>query len=141
MKSRWILAAMLLFVGSSLAVALSEGGANFDFLKDQDRKVLQDRFVKDIYPMMLKDGKNGCVGCHSGKIVSSLKMSGDAEKDFRMLVKDGFFIPKDAGSVLTRIQSKDRKRRMPPPGKGDPWTKEEMEVLNKFVLDVEAKQQ
>jgi hypothetical protein len=141
MRSRWILAAMLLFVGSSLAAALSEGGANFDFLKDEDRKVLQERFVKDIYPMMLKDGKNGCVGCHSGKIVSSLKMSGDAEKDFRMLVKDGFFIPNDAGSVLTRVQSKDRKRRMPPPGKGDPWTKEEMEVLNKFVLDVEAKQQ
>ena len=142
MKSRWILAAMLLFVGSSLAAALAEGVANFDFLKDEDRKVLQERFVKDIYPMMLKDGKNGCVGCHSGKIVSSLKMTGDAEKDCRMLVKDGFFIPNDAGSVLTRIQSKDRKRRMPPPGKGDPWTKEEMEVLGAIKLrEVEKAQQ
>lgn len=141
MKTRLILAAMLLFTGTGIAAALAGGGGNFDFLNDADRKVMQERFVKEIYPMMQKDGKNGCVGCHNGKIVSSLKMTGNAEKDFRMLLKEGFFIPGDSGSVLTRIQSTNRKQRMPPPGKGDPWTKEEMEVLHKFVVELDKKQQ
>ncbi len=141
MKTRLILAAMLLFTGAGIAAALAGGGGNFDFLNDADRKVMQERFVKEIYPMMQKDGKNGCVGCHNGKIVSSLKMTGNAEKDFRMLLKEGFFIPGDSGSVLTRIQSTNRKQRMPPPGKGDPWTKEEMEVLHKFVVELDKKQQ
>ena len=141
MRKRLILPAMLAFVGSSLAATLAGGGANFDFLTDSDRKVLQERFVKEIWPLMQRGEKNGCVGCHNGKIVSSLKMSGNAEKDFRMLVKDGFFIPDDSGSVLTRIKSKDRKQRMPPPGKGDPWTQEETEVLHKFVMDLDRKQQ
>jgi hypothetical protein len=136
-----MLTAMLVFVGSSFAVTLAGGGANFDFLTDADRKAMQDRFVKEIWPLMERGQKNGCVGCHNGKIVSSLKMSGYAEKDFRMLVKDGFFLPDDSGSVLTRIKSKDRKQRMPPPGKGDPWTQEETQVLHKFVMDLDSKQQ
>src|SRR5439155_2814267 len=131
---------LLLFVGSNIAMALV-GGANFDFLKEEDRAVLEKRFVKEIYPLLLRGEKQGCVGCHSGKIVSSLKMSGNAEKDFRMLLKEGFFIPGDSGSMLTRIQSKDRKRRMPPPGKGDPWTEKETEVLHRFVVDLDKKQQ
>jgi hypothetical protein len=141
MKTRLILMAMLIFVASSFAAALAGGGANFDFLTDADRKVMQERFVKEIWPLMQRGEKNGCVGCHNGKINSSLKMSGNAEKDFRMLVKDGFFIPDDTGSVLTRIKSKDRKKRMPPPGKADAWTQEEMEALHKFVTDLDKKQE
>jgi hypothetical protein len=141
MRTRWMLAAMLLFFGTSLAANLAGGGANFDYLSDADRKVMQERFVKEVWPLMERGGKQGCVGCHNGKIVSSMKMSANAEKDFRMLVKEGFFIPGDSGSVLTRIKSKDRKQRMPPPGKGDPWTQEEMDLLNKFVVDLDAKRQ
>ena len=143
MKNRTVLALLIIFIGAGLAVAFggSGAGANFDFLKDEDRTVLQERFTKEIYPLMKRGDKNGCVGCHNGKIVSALKMSGDAQKDFRMLVKEGFFIPSDAGSLHTRIISKDRKKRMPPPGKGDPWTMEESELLRKFVADVDQKQQ
>jgi len=142
MKTRSILATLLLIVGSSLAAAFGGGvGANFDFLKEDDRKVLQERFTKEIWPLLHRGEKNGCVGCHNSKIVSALKMSGNPEKDFRMLVKDGFFLPNDSGSVLTRIESKDRKKRMPPPGKGEPWTDAEKEVLQKFVADLEKKQQ
>ena len=144
MKARAILALVLIGLGSTLVAALAAGpGPNFDFLKDEDRKVLQDRFTKEIYPLMQRHEKNGCVGCHhqSGKINSSLKMTGNADKDFRMLVKDGFFIPNDTGSMLTRVTSKDRKKKMPPPGKADPWTKEEVELLTKFVSDLDSKQQ
>ena len=141
MKTRWMLAAMLLFVGSGLAAALAGGGANFDHLTDGDRNVLQERFVKEIWPLLERNGKNGCVGCHNGKIMSSLKMTGKADKDFRMLVKDGFFLPDDTGSVLTRVTSSNRKKVMPPAGKGDRWTKAEVEVLEKFVMDLDKKQQ
>ena len=140
MKSQLLFGVLLLFVGANIAMALV-GGANFDFLKEEDRAVLEKRFVKEIYPLLLRGEKQGCVGCHNGKIVSSLKMSGNAEKDFRMLVKEGFFIPNDSGSMLTRIKSKDRKQKMPPPGKGDPWTEKETELLHQFVMDLDKKQQ
>ena len=141
MKTRLILAAMLLFFGTSITFSLAGSGPNFDFLTDADRKVMQDRFTKEIYPMLQKEGKQGCVGCHNGKINSQLKMSGDAEKDFRKMVKDGFFLKDDSGSLLSHILSKDRKKRMPPPGKGDPWTEKETELLNRFVIDLDKKQQ
>ena len=140
MKTRLLLGVLLLFGGANLAMALA-GGANFDFLKDEDRAVLEKRFVKDIYPLMLRGDKQGCVACHNGKIVSSLKMSGNAEKDFRMLVKEGFFIPNDSGSALTRITTKNRKQKMPPPGKGEPWTEKETQLLHDFVMDLDKKQQ
>ena len=137
MKTRLILAAMMIFVGSTFAVALAQVGPNFDYLNDADRKVMQERFVKELWPLLERGGKKGCVGCHDGKINSSLKMSGKAEKDFRMMVKDGFFIPDDTGSALTRITARNEKKKMPPPGKGEPWTKAEVEVLSKFVADLD----
>lgn len=141
MKSRSMLAATLIFAGFAVAATLAAGGANFDFLTDADRKVMQERFTKEVWPLMLRGEKNGCVGCHNGKINGTLKMAGKVDKDFPMLVKDGFMIPGDSGSLLSHIKSKDRKKRMPPPGKGDPWTEAEMNVLHQFVMDLDKKQQ
>ena len=140
-KSRLILAAMLILVGSSVGATLAGSrGLNFDFLSDADRKGMQERFAKELWPLMQRGEKVGCVGCHNGKINSQLKMSGDLDKDFRMMVKDGFFLKDDSGSVLSHIKSKDRKKRMPPPGRGEPWTEAEMDVLSKFVVDLDKKQ-
>ena len=75
------------------------------------------------------------------KSLETLKRPWMIDKDFPMLVRDGFFIPGDSGSVYAHVISKDRKKLMPPPGKGDPWTKDESEVLRKFVDDLETKQQ
>ncbi len=140
MKARTMLAVTWMLAASGMAVAL--GGANFDFLKDDDRKVMQERFTKELWPLLLRGEKNGCVGCHAlPKTGGHMKMTGNPEKDFRLLVKDGFFIPNDAGSMLAHILSKDRKKRMPPPGKGDPWTDDEVKVLREFVSDLDKKQQ
>jgi len=141
MKTTSLFGGIVVLFGAGLAVALAGGGANFDHLNDADRKVLQERFTKEVWPLLSRNGEKGCVGCHNGKINSTLKMSGNAEKDFRMLVKQGFFIPDDTGSMHTRIVAKNKKQMMPPPGKGDPWTKGEAEILRKFVDDLEAKQQ
>jgi len=55
---------------------------NFDRLSDEDRKVFSQRFEKEIWPLFTRGGKDGCVGCHNAKIVSSLKFIGDPKKDF-----------------------------------------------------------
>ena len=141
MKIRLILASMLTFGGAAIAFALG-AGPNFDSLKDDDRKAMQERFAKELWPLMQRGEKNGCIGCHAlPKTGGQMKLTGNLEKDFRLLVKDGFFIPNDSGSIVAHVTSKDRKKRMPPPGKGDPWTEEEVTVLKNFVADLDKKQQ
>jgi hypothetical protein len=142
MKSRITLAVLLVLAGSSIgATVAGSRGPNFDFLSDADRKGMQERFAKELWPLMQRGEKFGCVGCHNGKINSQLKMSGNIDKDFRMLVKDGFFLKDDSGSLLAHIKSKDRKKRMPPPGRGEPWTEAETNVLSMFVVDLDKKNQ
>jgi hypothetical protein len=140
MISRSISVITLIFAILSGAFTWASGEPNFDHLTEADRKVFQERFVKEIWPLLERGGKNGCVGCHTNK-GNSLKFTGKADKDFRMLVKDGFFIPGDSGSILSRVTSKAPRSRMPPPGKGEPWAKSEVEVLEKFVADMAKKQQ
>ena len=141
MKTTGLLGGIVILFGAALTVALAGGGPNFDHLNDADRKVLQERFTKEVWPLLERGGQKGCVGCHNGKINSTLKMSGNTEKDFRMLIKQGFFLPEDTGSLHTRIVATNKKKAMPPPGKGDPWTKDDAEVLRQFVDDLDKKQQ
>src|SRR5436190_13593186 len=91
---------------------LSAQGPNFDRLSDADRSALAERFRREVWPLLERGGKNGCVGCHNGKIVSSLRMSANADKDFRAMLRDGFFLKGDAGSLLARVLDTDKKRRM-----------------------------
>src|SRR5262245_60746735 len=119
------------------------GGKGFDKLSAEDRKVLAERFERDIWPLMTRGGKDGCVGCHrTGKIVSALRMSGNVDKDFAMMLRDGFFLYGDAGSLLARVTEKDPKRMMPPPEKKEHrWSEKEIQVLREFFVDVDKKQQ
>ncbi|MCI0641552.1 MAG: hypothetical protein L0Y72_15255 [Gemmataceae bacterium] len=119
---------------------------NFDRLSAEDRQALQKRFAKELWPLLTRHERDGCVGCHAGaKTVSALRMTGDIDKDFPMLIKQGFFIPDDAGSLLARMLDKDPKRIMPPPAK-DPkfkrphWTEKELALLRAFVVDLDKKQ-
>ena len=83
------------------------GGQNFDKLNDADRKVFAERFEREVWPLLVRGGKDGCVGCHrGGKIVSALRFSGNVDKDFLMLLKDGFFLHPDDGSLLARLTDK-----------------------------------
>ena len=93
-----------------------------------------------VWPLLERGGKNGCVGCHNGKILSTLRMSGDADKDFRDMLREGFFLKGDVGSLLARILETDKKRRMPPPSKGPAWGVADVKILSDFVNDVHNKQ-
>jgi len=139
------LPALLLLAGSLAVLAGSHWlraaqGPNFDRLTDSDRQAFAERFRREVWPLLERGGKNGCVGCHNGKIVSSLRMSGDPESDFRAMLRDGFFLKGDSGSLLARILDTDKKRRMPPPSKGPPWGAPEVKILTDFVNDVHKKQ-
>jgi hypothetical protein len=117
---------------------LSAGEPSFDKLSDKDRQAFAKRSEREVWPLMTREGKKGCVGCHSGKIVSALKLTGDASKDFHMLLKEGFFLYEDPGSLLARITDKTESRRMPKDG--TPWVEKDVEVLRSFVADLDKKQ-
>jgi hypothetical protein len=134
-----------LLTALALGLALRGGlraaqAPNFDRLSEEDRQAFAERFRREVWPLLERNGKDGCVGCHrDAKIVSALRMSGDADKDYRMLLRDGFFLKGDAGSLLSRILETDRKRVMPP-SKFPRWTEAEVKTLRDFVEDVHQKQ-
>ncbi len=136
--SRWL----VVYVGAAVACLGAAHGRgqppSFDRLSEADRKAFGERFRKELWPLLLAGGKDGCVGCHNGRGGGSLRFRGDPERDFRMLVKDGFFLKDDAGSLLDRVVDPDRKRRMPPKNLPQ-WTESQVRVLRAFVNDLDRK--
>jgi len=125
-----------LWLGTRTALAQQ----SFDKLSAEDRKIFQERFEKELWPLMMRNEKDGCIGCHTGKkTVTDLRLTGAIEKDFPKMLKMGFFIPDDAGSLLGRVTDKDKKRHMPPPPRKS-WTPEEIQLLRTFVMDMDKKQ-
>lgn len=141
MKKTCVVSALaLLYLGAAVLFSRSEAGVGeFDKLSAADKKVFQERFIKEIYPLMSRNGKDGCVGCHSGKLVSALHLSGDAAKDFQFLLSEGFFLFGDKGSLLGRVSEKDVKRRMPLHPR-DGWKEEDIAVLRSFTMELDKKQ-
>jgi hypothetical protein len=115
-------------------------GTNFDKLAEPDRKELGERFKKEVWPLLVRGGMDGCVGCHSSnKGGAALRFNGDPDKDFRMLLRNGFFLKDDQGSLLGRIEDTNKKRRMPP-DKRPLWTDAEKKALSDLVGAIERKQ-
>ena len=137
MKRGIVVAAVVVAIGAGVALWAQQN--SFDKLSAPDRQAFQERFTKEIWPLMQRNGKQGCVGCHSGKIVTALRLTGDVNKDFPMLLREGFFIPDDAGSLHGRITDKDPQRRMPR-SKVQFWTDAEAKLLQTFVMDLDEKQ-
>ena len=135
-----LLLGSVFFAGVGLRLLPAAAQPNFDKLSDEDRKIFAERFEKEIWPMLVRGGKDGCVGCHNAKIVSALKFIGDPKKDFPKLLREGFFLYQDSGSFLDRVVTKDPKRRMPRKEK-DRWPDKEIEVLREFTIAIDKKQQ
>jgi hypothetical protein len=141
MKRSRVLFSLIGCAGVVLLIGAARGQVqppSFDKLSEADRKAFSDRFQKELWPLLVAGGKDGCVGCHNGKRVSSLRFHNNPEKDFRMLLKEGFFLKDDAGSLLDRVVDKDKKRRMPP-NNLPPWTETQVRVLREFVNDLDKK--
>jgi len=113
----------------------------FDRLSSSDREAFAKRFEKEIWPILTKGGKESCTGCHAvgRNTVTSLRFSGDAGKDYAKMLKEGYLIANDAGSLLERIKTSHPDRKMPP-GKRDRVPSEEVKIFDSFINDLEAKQ-
>jgi hypothetical protein len=138
--------AMGLMLFAAIVLSYGHGApvqqANFDKLDEANRKALAERFKKEVWPLLMRGaGKDSCVGCHNGKgIVSALRFTGDPDKDFRTLLRSGFFLKDDGGSLLGRIEDTNKKRRMPPPDKGSPWSEGDMKPLRDLVDAIDQRQ-
>jgi hypothetical protein len=115
------------------------GPGSFDRLNDTDRQMLQARFEREVWPLLLRDGKDGCVGCHVANHRSTLKFVGKPDEDFRKLLKDGFFLHNDSANLVALTETKDRKKRMPP-GQRPAWPADDIKLLKQFIADVDKKQ-
>jgi hypothetical protein len=115
-------------------------GPGFDKLSEADKKEFAQRFKGDLWTLLERRGKDGCVGCHVAKHRTALKFIGDPERDFRTLLAEGFFLKDDSGSLLAHVLPNRRNGRMPP-GNRPLWTAAEIQVLRDFVNDLDKKQQ
>jgi hypothetical protein len=132
------IALCLSLTGAGALRILLAGPPQFDRLTDEDRRAFGERFEKEIWPLLTRNGKDGCVGCHTSKIVTALRYTGDPKKDYLMLLKEGFFLHGDDGSLAARVQDKDPDRRMP---KGKtPWAQKDVRILEQFTADLHKKQ-
>lgn len=138
-KHGLIVAALVLSAAGLASLGRAVQPPQFDRLTDEDRQAFARRFEKEVWPLLTRNGKSGCVGCHSGKVVTALRYSGDPQKDFAMLLKEGFFLYGDDGSLLARVTDPDPERRMPLDRK--PWAESDVEVLRRFTADLHRKQQ
>ena len=135
-------------IGTCLVVTLLCGvpwldagqSSSFDKLSAADRVVFAERFQRELWPLLTRGGKDSCLGCHHGKHSSGLRLSGQADADFRTLLREGFLLKDDPGSVLASVTRTDGKRRMPP-GKRPAWSAAEVRLLRDFVEDLHKRQQ
>src|SRR5262245_41985755 len=93
------------------------GGA----INEEQMKQWTARFEKEIWPLLSRNGKDGCVGCHTPRHRSTLRMSGSAAQDFENLLFGGYFLPDDPGAFLHVVSTPNPKAHMPP-GRRAAWT-------------------
>ena len=93
---------------------------------------LQRRFNAEIWPLISENGKSSCTRCHHQRHRSGLRLTGEPETDFSILLRQGFLHPSDPSSILESIASKEADRKMPP-GKLPQWTDDQIETLKRFT--------
>ena len=97
------------------------------------------RFEKEIWPLLRRgEGKDSCLGCHDAESESELRFHSDSRSSFRMLLSRGYFEPENPDSLLARLSSTKKSRRMPR-SKRPPWSVEERQLLRTFVNDLHKK--
>ena len=109
-----------------------------DALPPRDITALESQFAERIYPLLLRGGEVGCVGCHDESTSADLVFIGDSRDDFRMLLSNGYFDGLRTDGLLDRLEAENPKRRMPKGKEAKPWSREEIELLRAFAREVAA---
>ena len=101
---------------------------------DEELTQFSKRFQKEIWPLLTRN-KNSCVSCHDSESESQLDIIDEPDSSFKRLLVEGRLDPKSTSSLLSRIVSTEKKKRMPkPPAK--PWSDEETALLKTFGTDL-----
>jgi hypothetical protein len=108
-------------------------------LSAADHKAFELRFQRDLWPLLSRNGKDGCVGCHHREHKSGLQFFPDADTSFQVLLTEGFFEPANPSSLLARASAPKGDGRMPP-GSRPGWTDAELQTLRRFVNDLYQRQ-
>lgn len=109
-----------------------------DALPPRDITTLESRFADRIYPLLLRGGAVGCVGCHDESTSADLVFIGDSRDDFQMLLSNGYFDVSRTDGLLDRLEAENPKRRMPKGKEARPWSREEIELLRAFAREIAA---
>jgi len=101
---------------------------------EEELTTFSKRFQSELWPLFTR-GKNSCVSCHDDDSESQLHMAAEADAAFKRLLVEGRLDPKSTASLLSRVVTPDKKKRMPkPPAKS--WTDPEVALLKTFGADV-----
>ncbi len=105
-------------------------------LNDAELRKWTVRFEKEVWPLLSRNGKDGCSGCHTARHRSTLRMTDSAAQEFGNLLVGGFLLPDDPGALLHVVRTPNPKTHMPP-GKRASWTPDEIAVLQRFVTELD----
>lgn len=103
------------------------------------RQPFLDRWESEIWPLLLRGEKKGdsCVGCHAeGNRQTQLHYYPDARSSFAYLLGEGWLDADYPDSLLKRVSSRSRRKRMPPDDR-PAWSADEIAVLKAFCDDLE----
>ena len=128
------LAMAFLASASWLLTGIASAG---EALNAEQMKKWTERFEKEVWPLLSRNGKDGCVGCHTPRHRSTLRMSGHAGEEFERLLTGGFLLPEDPGAFLHVVSTPNPKTHMPP-GKRAAWTADEIALLKRFVIELDS---
>jgi hypothetical protein len=99
------------------------------------QRQFQTRFDRDLWPLISNNGKSSCLRCHDSQHRSSVRLSGDSEKDFATLLREGFLHPSDPSGIHYAITSEEPDTKMPP-AKLPKWTEDQVKIFERFTQDL-----
>jgi hypothetical protein len=96
------------------------------------------RFQTEVWPLLIRTRKS-CVSCHDSDTESQLHLVDQPDAAFKRLLVEGRLDSKNPASLVARLVTPDRKKRMPKPP-ANPWTDAEVAIVRNFGSDVHKAQ-
>lgn len=105
---------------------------------EEELEAFTKRFQSEVWPLLTRT-KKSCVSCHDADSDSQLHLLDEPVSAFRRLLVEGRLDPRHSDSLLSRLVTPDRKKRMPKPP-APAWTDAEIGLLRAFGTDLHKAQ-
>ena len=97
-----------------------------------------ERFARDVYPSIDRQGEGNCLDCHESDAVSNLVLTGDPRQDFQFLLDNHYLDQTGPDTFLSRLTTDNSDLRMPKGDDAESWSEEEIELLRQLMLSLEG---